>query len=315
MWRGVRGHPDRRCQPRHRGQGAHRAAQPRPPRRRRRRDQLRRRRGHPHAGARRLPARRGRLRPPGAAQLRRRHGVHPRRRRGRGRDPRADRADRDRGGPDRPRLARGPDRPLHPGRHRDQRHADLRAALRLRLRQAGQRDGARAPRLLPAQAGRARDRRLLPVALLAHAGLQGHAHHRPARPLLPRPGRRAGRLGDGGRALALLHQHVPELAAGPPVPLHRAQRRDQHRDGQPQLDAGPRGAAVERPHPRRPRAALPDLHPGQLRLRVLRRGPRAAAHGRPLAAPLGADDDPRGVGEPRRDGRQAARVLRSSTPR
>jgi glutamate synthase (NADPH/NADH) large chain len=33
------------------------------------------------------------------------------------------------------------------------------------------------------------------------------------------------------------------LAAGPPVPLHRAQRRDQHRDGQPQLDAGPRGAA------------------------------------------------------------------------
>ena len=63
-----------------------------------------------------------------------------------------------------------------------------------------------------------------------------------------------------GRALALLHQHLPELAAVAPVPVHRAQRRDQHRDGQPQLDAGPRGAAQVRPDPRRPRAALPDLH-------------------------------------------------------
>ena len=47
----------------------------------------------------------------------------------------------------------------------------------------------------------------------------------------------------------------------------------------------------------------------------LRRGARAAAHGRPLAAARGADDDPRGVGEPRRDGRAAARRSTSSTPR
>ena len=47
----------------------------------------------------------------------------------------------------------------------------------------------------------------------------------------------ASALGAG--ALAVLHQHLPELAAGPPVPLHRAQRRDQHRQGQPQLDARP----------------------------------------------------------------------------
>ena len=65
-----------------------------------------------------------------------------------------------------------------------------------------------------------------------------------------------------------------------------------------------------RPDPRRPRPALPDLHAGRLRLRVLRRGARAAAPGRPLAAARGADDDPRGVGEPRRDGRQPARLLR-----
>ena len=55
---------------------------------------------------------------------------------------------------------------------------------------------------------------------------------------------------------------------------------------------------------------LPDLHPGRQRLRVLRRGARDAAHRRPQPAPLGADDDPRGVGEPHRDGRQAARLLR-----
>ena len=139
---------------------------------------------------------------------------------------------------------------------------------------------------------------------------KGMLDHRPARPGLPRPDRRAGRLGDGGRALALLHQHLPELAAGPPVPVHRPQRRDQHRDGQPQLDARPRGAPRERPDPRRPRAALPDLHARRLGLRVVRRGPRAAAPRRPLAAARGADDDPGGVGEPPRDGRQATRVLR-----
>ena len=41
------------------------------------------------------------------------------------------------------------------------------------------------------------------------------------------------------RALAVLDQHVPVLAAGPPVPLRRPQRRDQHGPGQPELDAGP----------------------------------------------------------------------------
>ena len=50
--------------------------------------------------------------------------------------------------------------------------------------------------------------------------------------------------------------------------------------------------------------------PRRVGLGVVRRGARAAAHGRALAAALGADDDPRGVGEPRRDGRPAARVLR-----
>ena len=56
--------------------------------------------------------------------------------------------------------------------------------------------------------------------------------------------------------------------------------------------------------------ALPDLHPRGLRLGHLRRGARAAPPRRPLAAARGADDDPRGVGEPRRDGPGPPGVLR-----
>ena len=58
--------------------------------------------------------------------------------------------------------------------------------------------------------------------------------------------RRARGERDRHRALPVLHQHLPGLAAGPPVPLHRAQRRDQHRARQPQPDARPRGAAGHR---------------------------------------------------------------------
>ena len=163
---------------------------------------------------------------------------------------------------------------------------------------------------LPAQAGGARDGGLLPLPLQPDPHLQGHAHHQPAGPLLSRPDRRAGRLRAGRGPLAVLHQHLPELAAGPPVPVHRPQRRDQHRDGQPELDAGPRGAARLRPVQRRPGPDLPDLQSRRVRLGVVRRGARAAPPRRTVAPALGADDDPRGVGEPRRDGREAPRVLR-----
>ena len=40
-------------------------------------------------------------------------------------------------------------------------------------------------------------------------------------------------------ALEVLHQHVPVLAARPPVPLRRTQRRDQHPRRKPELDARP----------------------------------------------------------------------------
>ena len=312
---GVRGDAHGRAQPRHRGEVADRAAQPRPPRRRRRRGQLRRRRRHPHPDPRRVPACGGRLRAAAAALVRRRHRLLRRRPRRRRQGPPPDRGDRRRGGPRRARLARRPGRPRPARRHRPRRDADLHPGVRGRRGVADLGHGPRAAGVLPAQARREGGRGLLPVAVVAHPGLQGDADHRPARPLLPRPGRRAGGLGAGRGALALLHQHLPELAAGAPVPLHRPQRRDQHGDGQPQLDAGPRGAADLRPDPGRPRPAVPDLHAGSVRLGVVRRGARAAAHGRPVAAALRADDDPGGLGEPHRDGRARGARSTSSTPR
>ena len=70
------------------------------------------------------------------------------------------------------------------------------------------------------------------------------------RELLSRPRRRAARERARARALAVQHEHVPVLAARAPVPHARPQRRDQHRAGQRELDARPRGRdAVERACP------------------------------------------------------------------
>ena len=99
------------------------------------------------------------------------------------------------------------------------------------------------------------------------------------------------------------------MAAGPPVPLRRAQRRDQHRPRQPQPDARTRGDAGQRPHPWRPEPAVAGLPAGIVGLHVLRPGARTAAPRRPEPAARGADDDPRGVGEQRHDGSGAPRVL------
>ena len=57
------------------------------------------------------------------------------------------------------------------------------------------------------------------------------------------------------------------------------------------------------------RASLPDPRRGGQRLGQLRRVPRVAAYGRPVAAARGADDDPGAVGEPRGDDPGAARLL------
>ena len=192
------------AEPRARRAGADRPAQPGPPRRRRRRAGLRRRRRHPAPDPGRLPARGRRLRrcPPPAATP----SASPscpragRPRQGR----RRDRADRRRGGPDRPRLARGA-RPTPTCSAPTARSVmpRFRAALRRRRRRRRRARHRPGPaRLRAAQARRARGRRLLPVAVRAHHRLQGHAHHRPAGAVLPRPVRRAVRHRDRPGALA-----------------------------------------------------------------------------------------------------------------
>jgi len=86
------------------------------------------------------------------------------------------------------------------------------------------------------------------------------------------------------------------------------QRRDQHRGREPQrMRAREALLATGRP-PRSDRAILRSAHRGQ-RLGVVRRSARTAASRRSNAAPRSVDDDPRGLGEPRPDGRAPARLL------
>jgi hypothetical protein len=87
---------------------------------------------------------------------------------------------------------------------------------------------------------------------------------------LPRPAGQALRLGPGPGAPALLDQHLPRMAAGPPVPLRGAQRRNQHRQGQLQLDEGARRRDVFARAGRRPAKAVPDQLRRPVRHRHLR---------------------------------------------
>ena len=214
-------------------------------------------------------------------------------------------------GPRRRRLARRPRRAGLPRGDGAGGDAPLQA-LDPRRSRRGERHRPRPPGVRRPQAHRARARRraghVLRVAVGAHARLQGDADHPAAGGVLPRPLRRALRERAAAHPQPLLHQHVPDVAARPPVPLHRPQRRDQHGAGQPELDAGARGDAGEPAAPR-PRAGVPDLHPRRVGHRPLRRGARAAPPRRASDPPRRADDDPGGVGERRRDGRRPAGVL------
>ena len=148
-----------------------------------------------------------------------------------------------------------------------------------------------------------------------HRRLQGPAAGRPGRHVLPRPAGPALRLGPGPGAPALLDQHLPRVAAGPPVPLRRAQRRDQHRQGQLQLDEGARRRDVVAGARRRPEEALPDQLRRPVRHRHLRQLPRAADDGRLPAQPGRDDDDPRAVGAAHARWTSAAAPSTNTTPR
>ena len=280
---------------------AGRALPPRPPRRLRRRGQHRRRRRDPDPGPRLLPARRHAVPAPGRGEVRSGAGLPPRRsHRGR-QDARSSRGDRQRRRSADRGLAGSAHRRLHDRTHGPQRHAQLLALLcggpRRRLRHR-----PRPQALHSAQALRARDRAtpLLPLAVEPHARLQGDAHHPAASRVLRRSARRPPRVGAGARAQPVLHEHVPVVAARTPLSVPRAQRRDQHAAGQPELDAGARSPHAQRPHARA-RARVSDRHSRRVRHRELRRVPRAPASGRAPDLARGVDDDPGGVGEPRDD--------------
>ena len=169
-------------------------------------------------------------------------GRPPRRREGPGghRDDRRRRVARRRG------VARRPGRSELPRRHGQGGDAGVRPGLH--HRPCGSHGHRARPQGVPRpQAHRARagtgDRHVLRVAVVAHARLQGDADDTAAGAVLPRPAGRAVRERAAAHPQPLLDQHVPVLAARPPVPLRRPQRRDQHRPGQPELDARPRGDA------------------------------------------------------------------------
>ena len=231
-----------------------------------------------------------------------------------------DRARRRRRGPGRAFVAGGPGRA---GRRRRDGGCDgpeLLAGLP-RSDPAGSRPGFRAWRSSGAfrasQARRARRRRVyfpsLSARTIVYKGMLTSEQLRRFFPDLRDP---TLRVAPRAGALALLDEHVPELAAGPSVPLRGAQRRDQHRAGQPQLDARPRGAAA------RPTLIAGDLDrlfpictPGASDsarfdevLELLHLGGRSPA-------PRRADDDPRGLGEPHHDGPRRAGPSTATTPR
>ena len=105
-------------------------------------------------------------------------------------------------------------------------------------------------------------------------------------------------IAAGARPLALLHQHVPELGARPPLPDDRPQRRGQHAARQRQLDARARVAALLRAVRRGPAQGDPGRPRGRLGLGDLRQRARAARAERPLDPARGDDDGPRGLPDP-----------------
>ena len=294
-----------RSQPFDRCHGHRRAVQPRAPWRHGRGGRLRRRRRHPHPGPGPVPAGRLRVRPARRPAVTRSgwrscptSAWTPRRR-----WRRSSRIVADEGltvlgwreVPIEPDYLGATARSVMPTfRHLVHRRS------RRRERHRARPQGVHRPQADRARVAR-RTAHVLSVAVVADPRVQGHVHDAAARAGVHRPAGRAGRERPRARALPVLHEHLPELAARPSVPVHRPQRRDQHRAGQPQLDAHARGDARQRP-PARPRAGVPDLHARRQRLGHVRRGARAAAPRRPQHGACDVDDDPGGVGEPRVDG-------------
>ena len=263
--------------------------------------------------------RQARLRPARAGALRHRPVLHAARRRG-ARPRRGDRRRGDRRGRVRPdRLARHSGRQFRPRRAGQGGRAGAAPGLHRPARDHRRRGDVRAPAVHPAQGDleprlrhrRRRDRRILSgVDVVPHHRLQGHGAGRPAAALLQGPARPALRDGAGARPSAFRHQHLPVLAARPPLPDGRPQRRDQHPARQRQLDGGAAGERRLRIVRRRHLQAVADLLRRPVRHRLLRQRARVPGARRLLARPRDDDADPGGLGRQPADGRGAARLLR-----
>ena len=206
--------------------------------------------------------------PAGARRIRRRHGVPAEGARLAAGLRAGARARGARRGPGAARLARRAGRPRDadvadgagqgagaaPGLHRPRPRRD-RAR---RARAQALRDPQDRLERDPGAQAHAQPRVLRAEHELPHDHLQGPAARPPGGQVLHRPpGPEAG-LGAGAGAPALLDQHLPRVAARAPVPHGRAQRRDQHRQGQLQLDARARGRDEVAGARRRPEEALSD---------------------------------------------------------
>ena len=307
--------------PDHRGRPSD-PVQPRTSRRGRRRSAHGRRRRHPGANPAQVlcqKSHRARHYVAGAGRIRRRPIVHAARRELAADHPRHLRGSHRARRPLAPRLAQYPDRQFNTWRIGQADRAGAHAGVHRARQEEVFRRRIRAPALHPAQVdlqrhlppARAARVGLLPgVDLLPHDGLQGDVPGRPARHLLSRSARSGFRERDRAGASALLHQHLPGLVAGASLPLHRAQRRDQHAARQRQLDGGAAGerllAAVRQGH----QQAVADLLRRPVRHRLLRQCARIPDAGRLLARPRHDDDDSRSLGGQPADGRGTARLLR-----
>ena len=235
-----------------------------------------------------------------------------RRLRGRGRRAR-------RGGrPARAGLARRAGRQFGAGRERGPDRALPAPGLRRPRRGLRRRGRVRAQAVRDPQAGGAPDRRhgrglrrlLHAVAVVAHRRLQGDAAGASGGGVLSRPQGRADGVRAGPRPPALLDQHLPVLAARPPLPDDLPQRRDQHAAGQHQLDGGAPPPDEVGAAGRRSGQAVAADRRGPVGFGELRQRARAAGAGRLFAGACDDDADPRGVDRQPADGRAPPRLLR-----
>ena len=318
--RRLRGHDARQRRARHRRPGPDRAAQPRPPRRHRRRARHRRRRRHPDPDPGRVPARGRRLRrcpPAGAYAVGIAFLPDDDAERARGRGARSRRSP--------PRRACGvlgwrdvPDRrptwsaPTARGVHAASSASCSSPPPRGRVvghrRWSGWPSAcASAPSTRPASTSR----RCRPAPSSTRACSPPASSSRSS-PTCPTE--------RFATALALVHSRF-STNTFPSWPLAHPYRLIAH-NGEINTVKGNRNwmRAREASWPATSSPAtcsrlFPICTPGRQRLGHLRRGARAAAPRRPLAAARGADDDPGGVGEPRRRWTRPGARSTSSTPR